>query len=117
MRMKEMTVFNILFTIGCVAHTILILFPFEGVHIYFANFMLVTCACGQFSAFLVILEKRVSPKSSGTILMLTRTIATGCSAVTPFMVTLTPPLPHCVTLACSIMGFLASRKLPPAGQY
>ena len=110
-----MQVFNILVAIGLVAHTVLILFPYEGMHIYIANFLLVTCACGQFSAWLQILEKRVSPKYSGTVLLLSRTISCGTSAACPFIVTLRAPLPHCISLACCVMGFIASRKLPPAG--
>ena len=101
--------------IGIFGQLILIFFPFAGIHIYIGNFLLVTAACGMFSAWLLILEKRVPPKKSGTILLLSRTLSVGISTASPLISTLTPPLPHIIILSFSMMAIVAVRKLPPAG--
>jgi len=44
--MTEMKAFNILIAIGVTSQTILVLFPYAGLHIYIANFMVVISAGG-----------------------------------------------------------------------
>ena len=116
-RMMEMQAFNILIAIGVTSQATIILFPVAGLHIYVANFMLIISAGGQFSSWLLILESRVPPKNSGTFLILSRTISTGMAMFGPSISTLAAPLPHILILSCTVIGFIASRFLPPAGCY
>ena len=48
---SDISVFNILCSFGAVSYAILLLFPFEGLHIYIANFLLVSCAGGWFNVW------------------------------------------------------------------
>ena len=113
--MSEVKAFNLMLAISAFGQLILIGFPFAGLHIYIANFLVVGPACGMFSAWLLILEKRVPPQNSGTVLMLSRTLSVGISTASPMISTLTPPYPSVVTLAVCTMALLAVLRLPPAG--
>ena len=115
--MSEIKAFNYMLAISAFGQLVLITFPFAGLHIYIANFLVVGPACGMFSAWLLILERRVPPKNSGTVLMLARTLSVGISTASPLISTLTPPYPSVVTLAFCAMALIAVLRLPPAGCY
>ena len=117
MNMSEVKAFLVMLAISVLGQLVLIGFPFAGVHIYIANFLVVGPACGMFSAWLLILERRVPPKNSGTVLMLSRTSSVGISTASPIISTLTPPYPSVATLAVCTMAFLAVLRFPPAGCY
>ena len=114
-RMTEVQAFDVLLALCAVSQTIMIAFPFAGVHIYVAHFFLVASACGMFSAWLLILEKRVPPKNSGAVLLLARTLSVAMSAASPSIAMFPAPMPHIITLSLCVMSFFAVRKLPPAG--
>ena len=105
--------FNFLVALGVTAQSILILFPFGGSHTYIGNFVFVMCASGWYSCWLVILLTRAPPKKKATFLLLSRTISVGAGIASPWIVTLPKPLPHMITLAWTLIGFFASRFLPP----
>ena len=45
-KQSDISAFNILSFFGAIGYLILTAFPFEGIHIYIANFLAVTCAGG-----------------------------------------------------------------------
>ena len=61
--MKETQAFDILLGVGAASQMVLYTFPVAGIHIYIANFLSVAAACGMFSAWLIVLEKRVPRKN------------------------------------------------------
>ena len=115
--MNEISAFDVLLAIGFSAQVLLIAFPKEGIHIYISNCLLVTASCGMFSAWLLILEKRVPPKKSGTILILARTLSVGISMISPLISTLQAPFPHLITTSFCLGALIATRGLPKAGCY
>ena len=116
-RMNEIMAFDVLISIAFVTLSIFIAWPSGGIHIYVANIMLVIAACGLFSVWLIILEKRTPPTHSGRILILARTFSMAGTAMSPIIATLEAPLPHLITASLCLTAFFATHRLPPAGCY
>ena len=114
-KLSDMAAFNILCLFGAISYGILLLFPFEGLHIYIANFLLVTCAGGWFNVWQLILEMRVPPKNVGSVSLLARTISCAAALASPSISILPAPLPYIILGGSGLIGFIASRFLPPAG--
>ena len=55
-RMTEVRAYDCLLVICVLSQLVMIFLPSGGMHIYIANFLFVSAACGMFSAWLLILE-------------------------------------------------------------
>ena len=89
--MTDLRTADSLLGLGAFSSLIVIAFPQPGLHIYVANFFLSAAGCGLFSAWILIFEKRVPPKQSGTIMILARSIGEGLASSVPIVSTL--PIP------------------------
>ena len=103
--------------LGQLSYLIFIFFPTVGIHTYIATF---TCVCSigaWFNVMLLILELRVPPQKVGLTSVITRTVAVGLSATTPFLTTLPAPYPYAIMSLLSMLGITVTFYLPPAGLF
>ncbi len=66
---------------------------------------------------LLIMELRVPPKNIASVQLLSRTIGVGFGIFSPTIASFEAPYPYLILICASIIGFLASIKLPDAGYH
>ena len=57
------------------------------------------------------------PSNVAAVALITRTIAVSSGVFSPFIVSLTPPLPYFILLGVASLAFLASAALPAPGNH
>ena len=116
-KFTDMKAFYIDMAILVAGESILILFPFPGLHTYIAVFLMIGMLGGWINILLLIIELRVPPTNVGSVTMICMTIAVGCSAAAPTISLLPSPFPIVMCFAITGVSFIATLFLPKPGQY
>ena len=117
-KMRDTTVFQLIFFSGMVSYFFFIFFPdLSPVIIYASNCLFVAHLGGWQNLGSLISELRVPPERLGSVNMIAQTIGVGSGMLAPFIATLPGEIPLMISAVLSIGVWSAMFALPKPSKY